>query len=157
MLDADLVEAVKGIANKHGMTLAAYMRSLLTNLIEVENRGLFAPLALRKALLLSKLRGAGLALLPINLVNNCNPLGEQLENEGRRIGILLKNLGVRLEEAVDVFLEDLNAAIKEKDKIIIVASSKSDNLVKEFVKGLAKAYNAEIREENEVLVITIAS
>ena len=157
MLDAELVDAVKNIANKHGMTLAAYMRSLLINLIEAENRGLFAPLALRKALLFSKLRGAGLLLIPADIVSECNLDENDLEREGEHIGILLKNLGVRLEEAIELFLENLKTAIREKDKIIVMASNKTDRAIKDFVKGVAKAYSAEIREEGDILVIGIGT
>ena len=157
MLDAELVDAVKNIANKHGMTLAAYMRSLLTNLIEAENRGLFAPLALRKALLFSKLRGVGLLLIPADIISECDLDENDLEREGERIGILLKNLGVRLEEAIELFLENLKTAIREKDKIIVMTSNKTDRAIKGFVKGVAKAYGAEMREEGDILVIGIGA
>ncbi len=156
MLDAELVDAVKDIANKHGMTLAAYMRSLLMNLIEAENRGLFAPLALRKALLFSKLRGVGLILIPTNILDECNIDEKIVEKEGRHIGVLLKSLGVKLEEAIELFLEDIKTAIREKDKIIVMVSTKTDKTIKSFIKGIAEAYNAETKEDENLLIINIA-
>lgn len=156
MLDSSLVDDLKKIANKHGMTLSAYMRSLISNTIEAENKGVFAPLAIRKAVLISRLRSAGLLLLPLSLLKNCKSEGNNVFEEGKRIGLFLRSINVPLEEAIDLFIENIKIAIREDNKVILIASSDLEKILIEFLRGIASSYSVNIRNEGDLLVIELS-
>ncbi|ALL01767.1 hypothetical protein Pyrde_1724 [Pyrodictium delaneyi] len=156
MIDSELADTIKDIAARHGMTISAYMRALLTGAIEAETNNLFAPIVLRKALIYSKLHRAGVTFLPISLLDSCNnsSLSEQARLEGKKLGALLKSLGVGLEEALDIILEDSRIAIRERDKIVILPSTRpSEEAVKNIVEGIAESYGAEVTKEDAGITI----
>ncbi|BEP16951.1 hypothetical protein PYJP_03030 [Pyrofollis japonicus] len=153
MLDAPLVDELKKVANKHGMTLSSYMRSLISNTIEAENKGVFAPLAIRKAILVSRLRSAGLLLLPLSLLKNCKSDGDNAFEEGKRIGLFLRSINIPLEEAIDLFIENIKIAIREDNRVILIASSDLEKIFIEFLRGVASSYDVNVRSEGDLLVI----
>lgn len=159
MIDSELADLVKDIAARHGMTISAYMRALLTGAIDAETNNSFAPIVLRKALIYSKLRRAGVALLPLSLLDNCNSeeVGEQARLEGRKLGALLRNIGVSLEEALDIILEDSRIAIREKGKIVLLPPTRpSEEAIRSMIEGIAESYGAKVsREEAGITLIML--
>ncbi|KSW12560.1 hypothetical protein CF15_07550 [Pyrodictium occultum] len=158
MIDSKLVDLIKGIAARHGMTVSAYMRALLTGAVEAEESSSFAPLVLRKALIYSKLRRVGVVLIPLSLLDSCNNanIHELAREEGRRLGALLRSLEIGLEEALDIMLEDSRIAIRERDKVILLPATKpGEKAVKSMIEGVAESYGAEITRDSSG-VVTIA-
>ena len=156
MIDSRLADAIKEIAARHGMTISAYMRALLTGAIEAENSNLFAPIILRRALISSKLRRAGVALIPLSLLDSCScaSLAEQARHEGRKLGTLLRSIGVELEEALDIILGELKIALREHDRIVLLPPSQpSEEAVKTLAEGIAESYGARIAREKAGITI----
>lgn len=151
MIDAKLVETLKRIASKHGMSLASYMRSLINSIVEAENRGLYAPLLLKQAIIAYRLRQTDLIPLPLIALDNVNT--EILYSEGKNIGLLLKNLDISLEDALELFISRTLGIFHEGDKIILVASSERGKKLLAFIKGLVESYNVRIEENENILVI----
>ena len=160
MLDKVLVEKLKSIAERHGMSMASYLRSLFISVNEAEDAGIYAPRLLKKALVAMKLQGTGIIPLPVKLFEECtkyvknkNEIYEKAYRIGRNAGTLLHNLGVSLEEAIPIFIEGIGSIYLGNNRIVVLVSQEEYIFILYFIKGLASVYKAITKIEGSMLII----
>ena len=155
-LDADLVDSIKSIAKKYGMTMSAYLRNLFREVIEVERRGMYAPLALRRASIAHILSTLNFIHLPADILVNIAGNLDTVRDIGERIGKVLRNLTLNASEILELLSSETQIAMIEESKIVLIPpTTEAQRVTREFILGLAKGMGFEILEEGDVAVIKL--
>ncbi len=153
MVDAEIADAVKKTAQKHGMTVSTYVRMLLEAALRLEEHGVFAPSALRTALILRVLTPFTLLAVPVELIAQCSLEEAQAREIGRRLGIKLRSLGVDGMEVLDIMTSPLGVTVRESNRILIVHTEKTSPSLLGVVVGIAEAYGYRVEEAEGVTII----
>jgi len=156
-IDVSIVSELKNIVAKKGMSLTSYLRSLLTEALRLEAKGLHAPKALKDAELVYVLRNFKFILIPLEVVENNIRIDEELLKNSReygiRIGKVLKELGIDISETIDYLLHDVPTTPLGKDKIIILPTQGTSRVLIELAKGIAEGGGLKVSESPHTTVI----
>ncbi len=158
-LDVNIVNELKSIATKKGMSLTSYLRSLVVEALKLEAKGLHAPKALKDAELTHILRNLKLVLIPLEILEKNIRIDEELLKNSRdygvRIGKVLKELGIDVSEAIDYLLQDIPTTSLSKDKIVILPTQGLGRVLIEVVKGIAEGGGLKVSENPHTTVIEL--
>lgn len=156
-LDTSLVSELKNIASRRGMNLVSYLRKLITEAVELERRGYYAPRALAEKRIEYLLSSFNFIYIPMELVSN--PLSDDLLRNAREIGIrlgmTLKELGVNAYDLIEFLGSSSGVLIYEGDRLIVAPAGDGKGLVAELIKGLALGVGLEHVEGRGVFVVKI--
>ena len=152
MVDAELADAVKAVASRYGMTLSSYMRSLLSSALEAESRGIYAPAAITRYVVLRIMERLGVAPVPLELLAAGGR--DEARRVGERVGATLKSMGVRSADILAVIAESLPGATLEGGQLVVVDTGAewSAKLIG-FVEGLARAVGLDVVVQGGTLVV----
>ncbi|MEL9997889.1 MAG: hypothetical protein QXH99_05290 [Sulfolobales archaeon] len=156
-LDTSIVSELRGIALRRGMNLVSYLRKLITEAIELEKRGYYAPRALAEKRVEYLLNSFNFIYVPVELVSN-SLSSDSLRNArefGIRLGMTLKELGVNAYEFIEFLGNSSGILIFESDKVIVTPVSDGKSLIAELIKGLALGSGLECSEGKGVFVIKV--
>ncbi len=152
MVDAELAEAVKAVASKYGMSVTSYMRSLLSSAIDAESRGIYAPAAITRYIVLRVLERLGVAPVPLELLAVSGR--DEARRVGERVGSMLRSLGVEGLELLAVLAESIPGATLEGGQLVIVdTGAEWVDRVMGYVEGLAEAFGFEVNVRRGTLVV----
>jgi len=155
-LDADLIDKLKEIAKKRGTTLSNYLRSLLREAIDLEDRGYYAPKALRERKYEYLLMNLGFTYVPKELVNLNRSDDSTLEGISERLGSVLRELGINVVEIIDILSSSCSNVITDSKRIVILTLPNShDYLIAKLIAGIAKSAGLSVKEEGALVSIEI--
>ncbi len=103
MLEEELVDQLRVLAGRYGMSLSAYMRRLIRLAIVAETQGVHAPQAISRGITFSTLARLSLLPLPARLVEKYS--GEELRELARKTGLILKSLDIDAFDLVALIAE----------------------------------------------------
>ncbi len=156
-LDASMVSELRSIALRRGMNLVSYLRRLVSEAIELERRGYYAPRALSEKRVEYLLSSFNFVYVPMELINS-SLSDEAMKNArefGTRLGMTLRELGVNAYELVEFLGTSSGILIYEGDKVVVTPASGGKGLIAELVKGLALGSGLECNEGRGVFVIKV--
>ena len=154
MLDAELADAVKLVASRYGMSVASYMRSLVRSALDAEARGIYAPAAIARYVVVRVLSRLGLVPLPIQL------LAARSEEDARRagawVGSTAQSLGIDAEDLLLLLAEGVPGAIVERGRVLLLSTGRSwERVLYQFIAGLAEALGLRVARDGRALVIEL--
>ncbi len=135
MLDEEHAELLRRLADRYGMSLSAYLRSLIRAAWEAEERGFSAPRLLRRGVVFENLLRLGGVLVPRDLLSCVEP-GEA-RRRGRETGALLSRLGLDVAEYVSWVAERLGVGVAEADRVVLLHRPGLEAVV-ELLAGIAE-------------------
>ena len=152
-LDLSLIDVVKEVARRRGMTLSSYLRRLLTEAIELEKRGIHAPRVLREKRVENILTSLNFILIPMSVLED----PKRAYSIGYKIGRTLKSLNINLLEVIEYLGERAQILMYEGKKYIITPPVNSaQEALRELIKGIASGGDLKVRDEEEITIIYIA-
>lgn len=156
-LDTELINELKLVASRRGMSLVSYLRKLINAALELERRGYYAPKALSERRLEYLLNTFNFIYIPADVLNNSlSPESIKYVREfGSRLGMTLRELGINAYEVVEFLSTNSGIAIHEGDKLIITPSMSSRELITELVKGIAQGSGLECSEGRGVFIVKV--
>ncbi len=153
-LDADIIDKLKEIAKKRGTTLSNYLRSLLREAIDLEDRGYYAPKALRERKYEYLLMNLGFTYVPKELLNYESD--STLEGISERLGSVLRELGINVVEIIDILSSSCSNVITDSKRIVILTLPNShDYLIAKLIAGIAKSAGLNVKDEGALISIEI--
>jgi len=153
-VDRLTADTIKDTARRHGMAISMYMKKLAEKVVQLEQQGIFVPLALDELSILHMLSKFGFAPIPIELVGRDADL-EKARPIGVRVGSVLRELGVDVGKVVETLCRFYGIAVTSADRLIIVPSTESTRLLAELVKGIAIGGGLEVEESGGILSIKL--
>ncbi|MGC9009294.1 MAG: hypothetical protein ACP5I7_01585 [Sulfolobales archaeon] len=157
-LDRELVEKIKTVAMRRGMTLSEYLRRLLQITISLEEEGIFAPKLLEEArynLIMSSLK---FVYIPLDLLLDKRFSDEEISrarNHGERIGKVLSEMMIDVYPLVEKIGEILGVSFKKGDDLVFIKSLDNDyrRFILEFIIGVATGNGYIVNETNQLILI----
>lgn len=157
-LDRELVEKIKEIAKRRGMTLSEYLRALLQGAISLEEEGAFAPKILENAkydLFISSLR---FVLLPLDIFIERKYSSEEIETarqHGERIGKVLSEMLIDARPLIERIGGSVGLVLRRGSDLIIVKTNENDyrRFFSELMIGIARGNGYKISETEQLVVI----
>jgi plasmid stability protein len=155
MLDADLADAIKLVASRYGMSLASYMRSLVRSALEAEARGIYAPAAISRYVIIRLLGRLGIVPIPLSLLSASS--ARDAKQAGSKLGSTIRGLDIDAEELLLLLTEELPGAVLERNRILLLGAGEEwEDTVKQFIAGLAEALGFKVTVTGRALVIELA-
>ncbi len=152
-LDEDLAEELREIAKLRGMSIASYMRKLISSALELEKMGYFAPKALEDKKLEIVLATFNFAYIPLDLVNSDGSI-DKIRVLGEMIGAALKEMGMDIYSIIEYIGSSTKTIISHGDRIVIVPTPNNPT-ISELVKGIARGGGLEIQESGGLAIINM--
>jgi len=135
MLDEEHAELLRRLAERYGMSVSAYLRSLVRAAWEAEERGFAAPRLLRRAVIFENLLRLGGVLAPRELLGCVDPL--EARSRGRELGSLARRLGLDVLEYIAWVVERLGVGVAEADRVVLLPRGGLRPVV-ELLAGMAE-------------------
>jgi len=135
MLDEEHAELLRRLAERYGMSVSAYLRSLVRAAWEAEEKGFSAQRLLRRAVIFENLLRLGGVLAPRELLGCVEP-GEA-RRRGRELGSLAKRLGLDVMEYLAWIVERLGVGVAEADRVVLLPREGLEPVV-ELLAGMAE-------------------
>jgi len=153
-LDEDIVNKLKEIASKRGTTLSNYLRSLFNEVIDIEERGYYAPKALRERKYEYILSNLGFIYIPKELIGNVK--SESISSLGSRLGVVLKELGVNVVDIVELLTRDQSTVFVESNKVVLVAMPNTiEHYMNKLVAEIARNSGLKVSDTDSLISIEI--
>ncbi len=151
-IDAELIDQLKNIAVRRGVTLVNYLRALIKEAIRIEELGHYAPRALKERYLESLLEGAGFMLIPKDALREVD---ENVATDiGYKAGLLLKEMGIDIIEVIELLSKYAGNTITDSSKLIVMSSLNDPaSAVISIIKGLSKAAGLNIISHEPSMII----
>ncbi|HWQ17661.1 MAG TPA: hypothetical protein VNL13_07530 [Sulfolobales archaeon] len=153
-LDRDLMEKLKEVTRKRGMGLSPYLRKLLSEAIELERIGYYAPRALKEKRIQVLLEMFNFCYVPSDINVNKDPRAY-----GRRLGEAIKEIGGDVYSVIEYLGLMHKIAITHDDRITIVNTGgvgdgdAQKTIMAEILKGMAEGSGLPIEEHGATAII----
>ena len=151
--DEVLKEELRAVTSRRGMKVAAYLRKLISEALELRRRGIYAPKALADARVQYILKALNFIYVPAELIPEPNE-GDlrKVREYGVKLGKTLKNLGINVGEVIKYLGEQTGTIIHEEGKIIVKPETGSKKLTTELIKGIATGAELKIIKDKEIFI-----
>ena len=159
-LDADLAEELKDAARKRGLTLSNYMRALIKEALALEKLGYYAPRALKEKRAEYVLENLGFVLVPKEVLHAALRSSKLSDSEvaeiGRRVALVIKEVGVEPIELVELISKPLSTVISEPDKLVLIMPpDTTGQVLAGLIKGLSEGSGLNVEKNESIIVIKI--
>lgn len=153
-LDAELVESLKEVAKKRGVTLSNYLRALINEALALENLGHYAPRALREKRIEYILENLGFILVPKEILGNTSP--QEVEEVGKRVGVVAKELGVESLELIELLSRSVGNVIMDSSRIVLIKTPGSrETALVDLIKGISASAGLKMESSDAMVVIEV--
>ncbi|HDN76192.1 MAG TPA: hypothetical protein ENG05_03585 [Acidilobales archaeon] len=154
-LDEDIINKLKEIAIKRGTTLSNYLRNLFSEVIDLEERGYFAPKALREKKFEYILNSLGFIYIPKDLIGNLR--SDYIERVGSKLGVVLKELKVSVVDVIELLtMHSQGSVITESNKVILIAMPGTvEYYLNKLVAEIAKATGLNVNDTSTLISIEL--
>ena len=153
-IDRATANTIKDLASRHGLTISSYMKKLIDRVTKIEELGFFAPTALDDLYTIYTLTQFGFVPIPLEFVDR-DIDGSKARSLGMKIGSILKELGINVENVIETLCRLYKIAIPSGDKLIIISTQENLKPLTELVKGIAIGGNLEVEESGGIFSIRI--
>ena len=153
MVEEELVDQVKAIAQRYGMSISSYMRRLLRAALTAETQGIHAPQAIARGIMLSTLARLSLIPLPLQLLQVHSI--DDLRETAWKVGKMLRNLDVDTFDLISLITEfsGLGFSTPAGIKIITVPGDPALSKLEAYLAALAEAAGLDVERTEENIVI----
>jgi len=153
-LDAELVEELKNIARKRGISIAGYMRQLLDEALRIEAMGYYAPRALSERRIELVLSRVGFVYIPSVILNTRDP--REAEEKGEAVGRLITELGADPVELVELIGFENQVAVSQGDNMVLLPQDDElKNRIVYFIRGLARGAGLVVQSTGSLTIISL--
>ena len=153
-IDEDIVNKLKEISRRRGTTLSNYLRQLFNEVIDIEERGYYAPKALRERKYEYILNNLGFIYIPRDLIASLR--SNEISVIGNRLGVVLRELGVEITDIIDVLTRTSSNVIVESNKVILLAMPNTiEYYINKMVAELAKSLGLDVSDNDTLISIKI--
>ena len=153
-LDSELVNKLKEVASKRGVTLSNYLRMLISEALMLEELGHYAPRALRERRIEYILENLGFIFVPKQILGNSG--ASNAEEVGVRIGLVAKELGIQPLDLIELLSRSVGNAVIDSNKIVLIKSpSDLRSLIADLIKGISASTGLEVQSSESMIVIKI--
>ncbi|MGC9148047.1 MAG: hypothetical protein ACP5GI_01185 [Sulfolobales archaeon] len=157
-LDRELVERIKSVAMRRGMTLSEYLRRLLNVVVSLEEEGIFAPKLLEEArydLIMSSLK---FVYIPLDLLVDKKFSDDEIAKariHGERVGKVLSEMMIDIYPLMEKMGEILGVSFKKGDDLVFIKSLDNNYIrfILEFIIGVASGSGYIVNETNQLIYI----
>lgn len=153
-IDRATANTIKDLASRHGLTISSYMKKLIDRVTKIEELGFFAPTALDDLYTIYTLTQFGFVPIPLEFVDRGID-SSKARSLGMRIGSILKELGIDVENVIETLSRLYRVAIPSGDRLIIISAQESLRPLTELIKGIAIGGSLEVEESGGVFSIRI--
>lgn len=153
-LDKDLMERLKEVARKRSMGVSPYLRKLLSEALELEKMGYYAPRALKERRIQILLEMFNFGYMPFDVNTNKDPRAY-----GRRLGEAIREIGGDVYSIIEYLGLMHKIAVVRDERITIVDIGRVGDensqraVLIEILKGMAEGSGLPIKEIGSTAVI----
>ncbi len=154
-LDEEIINKLKEIAVKRGTTLSNYLRNLFGEVIDLEERGYFAPKALREKKFEYILNSLGFIYIPKDLIGNLR--SDHIERIGSKLGIVLKELKINIADVIELLTtQSQGSVITESNKVVLIAMPGTiEYYLNKLIAKIAKTSGLNVNDTDTLITIEL--
>ncbi len=153
-LDAELVKNLKEVAKRRGITLSNYLRALINEALALESLGHYAPRALREKRIEYILENLGFIFIPKEILDNTTP--QDIEEVGKRVGVVAKELGVGPLELIELLSRSVGNVIMDSKRIVLIKTPGSrETALVDLIKGITTSAGLKMESSDAMVVVEV--
>jgi len=153
-IDAEIAEELSRYAKERGMSLAGYIRSVFTSVIQAERSGMYPPNLMKEAVNSEVLKKLGFLLVPSSFI-----LEDVDESRAEEIGVSIgKALSEISPEPIEVFERytlSMKVAFPKDSYLFLPPVRGNGGKIRRLIIGMAKGLGLEVHEEDEIAKIVL--